>query len=135
MQLVGYFFLIDLTTKLALKAPKLISLRSFDMDQQQIYRGHVVMLDGWDVHSYTVIHSLQIIWIQVNFMIGAHSWPLQCKYDKVKSETNCASNKERVYGLVCPNRSIATQKGRNIPNDWTHLSSNVLLVVFRDTST
>ena len=46
MQLVGYFFLIDLTANLAFKTPKLISLRSFDMDQQQIYRDHVVMLDG-----------------------------------------------------------------------------------------
>ena len=43
---------------LRFKDPKLVYLRSFEMNRQQIYRGYVFTLDEWEACLYTIIPSL-----------------------------------------------------------------------------
>ena len=62
---VYFFWLVD--TKNTFRILELLYSKSFEMNQQQTYKGHVFMLDGWEVHLHTIIPSLCLSWTQGPF--------------------------------------------------------------------
>ena len=57
MQPKSYF--VDwFDTGISFKDLELVYQQPFKMTRQQTYRGQVLMLNGWEVHSYVIILSL-----------------------------------------------------------------------------
>ena len=81
-------------TKISFKNPELVSSNSFEMNQQQPIRSQVLMLDGREVRSYTIIPS-------TNYT-KPNSHKYECLIRKVTSKAHVLASACSIFkGLIC----------------------------------
>ena len=96
----GYFF-SWLDTEISFENLEVMYSRSFEMNQQQTYKGLVLLLDGWEVCSYTLIPSLpckQCSIVQPKNWIGL----IVCRFLSInlsKSYSNSGSEYSQIHEI------------------------------------